>query len=113
MLVAVLMLNKKFSGDVTARSLVIGGHMITLIGVILACVFTLILMLIYVPELFQAAPTGQVLERRPANTNNLIFILLVNAFVANFAAGSFASIILPYTSKRNQKTEQGKDVVNL
>jgi hypothetical protein len=41
-----------------------------------------------------------------AKQTGLVFMLYMNAIIGNFAAGSFASIILPYAAKRNQKKDK-------
>ena len=110
MVVAVIALNKRYGGNATTRSLIVGGHVITIIGVVIACIIALILLMIYEPELFQSRNTGVVLEGKPANSGNLFFIIIISALVVNFAAGSFASFMFPYTVKRNQTTERGKNV---
>lgn len=113
MVVAILALNKNYGGNATTNSLMMTGHIITFIGVIAAALVTFVIMLIYVPEVFQKEPVGQLLERRPANSGTLLFATTLSVLVGNFSAGSFASIIIPYVTKRNQQTERGEEVIQI
>lgn len=86
------------------------GHVVTAIGIITSCIIAFILLMIFVPHLFGSGPAGRVLEQSPAQAQNgktdgLVLLLFMNAIVGNVAAGSFISVMLPYTMKRNQTKE--------
>ena len=49
------------------------------------------------PQLQESPPQMGHLNR------GLVFVLFMNAIVGNVSTGSFISILLPYTIKRNQK----------
>ncbi len=112
MMFAIIKLNKKYGENVKTNSLVLSGHIITLMGVGLTLLIMLLLILINMPEVFSSAPVQDpIVDNKPANTNTPLFMLMLSAIVGNFSAGSFPSIIIPYATKRNQKTERGTQVV--
>jgi hypothetical protein len=100
-------MNKTKNEDAGAVSLIIGGHIATVMGIVIACFLMLLIMMIAIPGFFHAEYAFKVLQRAPANTvsdntNGLRFMVLANAIVGNMSAGSFVSIIFPFTIKRNQ-----------
>ncbi len=113
MMYAVVALNKKFGENVKTNSLVLSGHIITLMGIGIALLLMLLLTFVYMPEIYSSAPVNDpIVDHRPANASKPLFMLMLSAFVGNFSAGSFPSIIIPYATKRNQKTERGNEVVS-
>jgi hypothetical protein len=75
------------------------------------------LLILYVPDIFGSGTSDTVMENSHittsgGRTDGLVFMLYMNAIIGNFAAGSFASIILPYTARRNQKKDKHSKVVN-
>lgn len=96
--------------NASTTSHLLTGHVVTVIGVILAVIISLIALSILVPGIFQSGQADQVLERAPAQvqgrkTNGLVFMVLMNAIVGNVSTGSFISIILAYYQKRDQTKE--------
>lgn len=106
---SLLALNRRYGGNGTTRTLITSGHVITVFAIVIAFVFCVILTLFMVPQLYRNGP-GNIVEGKPANLDNIVFLLLVSITVINFAAGSIPSIILPQTMKRNQTTERGENV---
>ncbi len=100
MIIAVLAFSRRFGGNVTTKSLLVSGHVITLMGVLIASIITLIMLLILIPELFKSAPSGEILERKPANSNNILFVLALNTIVGNF----FSRLVCVYDSALYCKT---------
>jgi hypothetical protein len=105
----VLRTNYKEKENINTSLSVVSGHLVATIGVVLSCIFAFILLNIHVPNLLSDGPV-KVLEQSPAQTQNgrtdgLALLLFMNAIIGNITAGSFASIILPYTMKRNQAKE--------
>jgi uncharacterized membrane protein HdeD (DUF308 family) len=102
--------NKKKREDASTSSMIIGGHIVTVLGIILSCIFSYVLIMFMIPGLFGSGETNTTVINAPAQldtgkTDGLIFMIFMNAIVGNVATGSFASIILPYTSKRDQTEE--------
>ena len=103
-------MNRTRNEDAGAVSLVIGGHITTVMGILIACLFMLLIMALVIPGFFHAGYAFKVLQKAPANivednTNGLRFMVVANAIVGNMSAGSFVSIIFPFTMKRNQMHE--------
>lgn len=87
------------------------GHITTGIGIILACLFSFIMLWIFIPDIFQPGMTDKVLKSAPANTvedktSGLAFMVFANAIVGNVSAGSFVSIVFPFSLKGNQTKER-------
>lgn len=102
--------NHRREGNASATSMVIAGHVTTVIGTILATLLGLLLLIIMVPGFFEAGDAGRVLQDEPANmpqgnTDGLGFIVVANAIFGNASMGSFVSLILAFTLKRNQARE--------
>lgn len=96
-------------------SLIAAGEKTVIIGIIAAGILSFLLLLLLVHGLLARGTPGKVLAGEPANTitdrtNGLDFMLIVNATIGNFVTGSFVSVILPPSLKRNQKTEKGTPV---
>ncbi|WP_153796339.1 hypothetical protein [Foetidibacter luteolus] len=105
--------NRRIGNNNTPVSLMlIAGHILTILSISVFCLIAFILITVYVPGLFSSGHAEKELVNAPANmvedkTNGLLFIVFMNAAFGNFSAGSFATIITAYISKRNQKSEQG------
>jgi hypothetical protein len=109
----VLVFSKKRGGNESTVAMVFESEMTTLIGVSTALIVSLVLLMLMVPGFFHAGMAGKQLTDEPANTihgktNGLIFKVIVLSILANFCFGSFASIIFPFSAKRNQ-TKDDKD----
>ena len=92
-------------------NIVAAGHITTIVGVFLTCIVALLLLMHYVPDLFENGISPKLLLKSPAQTsdgktNGLIFITFMNATIGNIAAGSFVSVILPYSARRNQTKDK-------
>jgi uncharacterized membrane protein len=96
-------------------SLIVSGEKTVLIGMVAAAVLSFILLLILVHGLIGTGTPSKVIAEKPANTvtdrtNGLDFMLIMNAFIGNFVTGSFVSVMLPASLKKNQKTDKGASV---
>ncbi len=110
--ISIISYNKKLGGNTRLTELVVAGHTITLIAIVISCLIILLLLFIYVPNIFDSLPAEKILKQAPANmgagkTDGLVFALFVNATMVNFIAGSFASIVTSVSAKGNQKSETG------
>ena len=109
----ILIFNKKQGGNESTTAMVFESHVTTVIGVFSALLGSLILLMIMVPGFFHAGMAEKQLTDAPANTihdktNGLDFKVFALAILANFSFGSFASIVFPFASKRNQ-TKDSRD----
>jgi len=105
--------NKKQSENESTVALVFISHMATIAGIIFSVVLSFLLLSLLVPGYLDQGNADQVMRQEPANvikdkTDGLSFQVFFAATVINFAVGSFAGIILPFYSKRNQ-TKDPKD----
>ncbi|MDB5191751.1 MAG: hypothetical protein JWQ96_1314 [Segetibacter sp.] len=109
MIVFMLAFNKKRRDLGVMTSLMEGGHIATVMGVILACLLSLLLLFIYAGGIFQSDGTTEaVLEDAPAQTtqgavSGMTLFLFMDAVIGNFSAGSFATIILAYYHRSNKR----------
>lgn len=92
-------------------AMLVAGHIATVIGIVISCLFCFILLVIYVPDIFQPGVTDKVLKHAPANTiedktSGLAFMIFANAIVGNFSAGFFVSIVFPFSLKGDQTKEK-------
>jgi len=109
----ILIFNRKRGANESTAAMVFESHVTTLIGVFAALLGCLILLMIMVPGFFQPGMADKQLTDAPANTirdktEGLNFKVFALAILANFSFGSFASIIFPFTAKRNQ-TKDNQD----
>jgi hypothetical protein len=98
-------------------SLIVSGEKTVLVGMVAAALLSFILLVILVHGLLGTGTPGKVITEKPANTitdrtNGLDFMLIMNALIGNFVTGSFVSVMLPASLKRNQKTEKGTHIKN-
>jgi hypothetical protein len=113
MVVVMLILSRQAHDDAGTGALLIAGHAITVFSIILICVITFILLLIYVPGLFSPGNTQKSLTQTPANmvydkTHGLMFVLYMNAVFGTGTAGSFASIVMSYSTRREQRGDKAE-----
>jgi len=120
-LLAIVFFMLKFSRrkgeDPSTQTMVAAGHITTITGIVISLIVAIIALFIFVPDLFASGQSDTVLENAPSQTgtgktHGLVFILLMNTIIGNLVAGSFPSIILPYTSKRDQTKDRKSEVLN-
>ena len=95
----------------STTSMVVAGHLVTIAGIVVACLASFIVLMIFVPEVLSSGKAHTLLQRAPATTrggktNGLVLILFMNAIIGNVVAGSFPSIIFAYTAKLNQTRDE-------
>jgi multisubunit Na+/H+ antiporter MnhC subunit len=109
----VLWFNKTKREDASTSSLVVAGHITTVIGIIISCIVSYLLLIMFVPGLFQGGEADVAAEGAPATvdtgkTDGLVFMIFMNAIVGNVAVGSFVALLLPYSAKRNQTKDSAE-----
>src|SRR5215216_2252648 len=90
--VTMIILSKKAGDNASTGYMLMAGHTITVMAIIIICIITFIVLLIYVPGLLHVGTTDKTLKQAPVNivedkTRGLLFILFVNAVVGTFSAG--------------------------
>ena len=83
------------------------GFGITLAGVIFSCIIILLLTLVFAPNVYHIGSSNEVLQQTPAaitkkNEHGLLFIMLANALIGNFCAGTFATIIAKSSAEKEK-----------
>lgn len=114
---SMLTFSKRREHDASTQNMIAAGHMTTLVGIIISCLVAVIAILIYIPDVFSSGVSDSALVDAPAQTGDgkthgLIFFVFMNATIGNFCGGSFASIIIPYTVRRNQTKDKKSRVLN-
>jgi hypothetical protein len=107
MWIHVLKDSKKRGNNESTVALVFASHVTTVAGVLLATLFSFILLATLVPGYLGSGMAEKQLIHEPANivrdkTDGLSFEVFMAATIINFSVGSFAGIILPFYAKRNQ-----------
>lgn len=105
--------NKNRKENANAGLMAFAGHITTVMGIIITCMVLLVLIMLLAPDAFSSSQqVNEIIEQAPAQlqgkNRGLLMILFMNAIVGNVSAGSFISIIMPYTVKRNQKGDASR-----
>jgi hypothetical protein len=99
--------NQAKGGNASTVSMVYASHIATIVGVILCCIMCFVFLSVLIPGYLSEGPAKVVSPDTPINeihdkTNGLSFRSFAGALILNFSFGSFASILFPFTIKRNQ-----------
>lgn len=99
---------KKNAGSIVMLA---AGHITTAAGILISCVLSLILLMIFVPSFLQPGGGAEVLENAPTTagstqSDSLAFMIISNAIIGNLSAGSFVSIVFPFALKSDQTKEK-------
>ena len=99
----------------TPVELIFESELITITAIILCCVISFILLVIFVPGYLGNGPAQKVLTGNPPSdvldkTNGLSLKIFMTAIIGNFSVGSFASILLPfYSTGRRRRDSAGEE----
>ena len=117
--IAIYMLNfnKRRGENASTQDMIAAGHIATAVGILVSIVVAIIVLLIFVPDIFKSTQSDEVLSNAPATTGNgkthgLVFMVFMNTIIGNLAAGSFASIILPISARKDQTKDTKSQVLN-
>lgn len=104
---------RRHIGHVTTIRLVVIGGKATFAGIVMACLISLLLLVIFEPGAFQSrASTTVALKDAPAQftgkNHGLSTILFINAVLGNMAASFFISLLIPFTIMKNQYSGKGE-----
>ncbi|HEX6192226.1 MAG TPA: hypothetical protein VFZ42_07675 [Chitinophagaceae bacterium] len=103
--------SKKRGDNESTVALVFNSHMVTIAGIIVACILCFIILSLAVPGYLGKGMADKVLTGEPANslkdkTDGLSLDVFMAATIINFSVGSFVSIIFPFYIKRNQTRDR-------
>lgn len=112
-----LSFSKKKGEDASTQTMVAAGHITTAVGIIISIIAAVVALLIFVPDIFNSGQSDSVLQNAPSQTgtgktHGLVFMLFMNTIIGNLVAGSFPSIILSYTAKKDQTKDRKSEVLN-
>jgi hypothetical protein len=112
-----LQFNKMKGENASTQTMVAAGHIATIIGIIISCIVAAIALPMFIPDIFGSAKSDEVLTDSPSQmgtgkTNGLVFILFMNAIIGNVCGGSFSSIMIPYSARKNQTKDKKSEVLN-
>ena len=104
--VFIILYNKKRKENAGTGTMIAAGHMVTVMGVIIACIISLVLFLL-MSDISHPLQQTDVLNNVPpqmesGKRNQFLLSLFVNAVIGNVSAGSFISLIISYAVKRDQ-----------
>jgi len=90
-------------------SMLIAAHLTTAIGTVLSMILATAMIALFQPDAVSSSSTA--LDAAPPNTQQgrpagWLLMVLINAFILNFSAGSFVSIISSYAGKINQTRDK-------
>jgi hypothetical protein len=103
--------NKQRKQNASSVSMLAAGHITTITGILISCVLCFVLLLLFVPGLFQPGIPEKVLTHSPANTihgktNGLGFMIFADGIFGNMSTGSFITIIYSFSLKGDQTKEK-------
>lgn len=109
--------NKSKGENASTQTMMAAGHIATVIGIVISCIVAVIVLTIFIPDIFSGGKADTVLEDAPSQTgtgktNGLVFILFMNAIIGNVCGGSFSSILIPYSARKNQTKDRKSSVLN-
>jgi hypothetical protein len=112
-----LVFNKGQRENASTQTMMATGHIATIVGIIISCIVAVIALVIFIPDVFGSGISNKAMEDAPAqtgtgNTHGLVFFVFMNATIGNFCGGSFSSILIPYSARKNQTKDKRSEVVN-
>jgi hypothetical protein len=112
-----LVFNKSQRENASTQTMMAAGHIATIIGIIISCIVAAIALVTFIPDIFNSGLSERAMEDAPAwtgagKTHGLVFFVFMNATIGNFCGGSFSSILIPYSARRNQTKDKKSEVLN-
>ncbi len=104
LLVSGYFVNKKLNDYASLRSMIIAGVKVIFSSILLICVLTTILAFAI------RGNSSAVVKSAPDTTDNLYYMLPLNAVLVNLLMGSFAVVVGAFTLKQNQKNARGQEI---
>jgi len=103
--------NKRRNENASTGTMLAAGLIATATGVIISVLLSFILILFFVHGFLNEPVPDRVLHAEPSNvikdkTEGLAFMIFMAATVGNFSAGSFVTILFPFSLKKDQTKEK-------
>lgn len=91
-------------------AMITAGMLTCVMGILIAFILCWVLVFAMVPGLFHTGVADKTLAGAPASTigtktHGLLFMIFMSVFVGNFSVGLFASMVFPFTLRKNQTQE--------
>ncbi|GAC1450198.1 MAG: hypothetical protein NVSMB7_12390 [Chitinophagaceae bacterium] len=104
---------KKHESDIGTIRLVVIGAKTAVAGIVIACIMSFLLLLIFVPQIFRPEPISHLyLHHSPGQFSgkNRGFgsILFFNAILGNAGASFFISLLIPFSVMKNLYSDERK-----
>jgi uncharacterized membrane protein YvbJ len=120
--VFIILFNKKRKENASTETMIVAGHIVTIIGTVIACIIILLLFL-FMSDISHPLQQTDVLSNAPPQMESgkrkqFLLSLFMNAVIGNVSVGAFISLILSYAAKRDQtgssatKTPHEPEVLN-
>lgn len=112
-----LAFNKDQRENASTQTMMAAGHMTTIFGIVISCIVAAVALAIFIPDLFSSGVSDKALGDAPSQTgtgktHGLILFVFMNATIGNFCGGSFSSILIPYSARKNQTKDKRSEVLN-
>jgi hypothetical protein len=103
--------NAKRDENAGTLAMLTASSITTIMGTIMALIFSLILLVVFIPGLLSSGSPAKHLINEPANsiqgkTDGLVFMIIANSVIGNVSCGLFAAIIFPFSLKGDQTKEK-------
>jgi len=103
----VILFNKKRKENARTATIIAAGNIVTVLGVIIACVISLFLFL-FMSDVSHPLQQADVLNNAPpqmesGKRNQFMLSLFMNAIIGNASVGFFISLIISYAARHDQK----------
>ncbi|MEP6746132.1 MAG: hypothetical protein ABJB86_00320 [Bacteroidota bacterium] len=104
---------KKHESDIGTIRLVVVGAKTAVAGIIIACILCLLMLFIFVPQIFRPESVSHIqLQRSPAQfagkNQGFGAILFLNVILGNAGASFFISLLIPFSVMKNLYPDEKK-----
>lgn len=112
-LVFLIFFNNRRDENASTQTMMGAGHIVTIMGMIIAFIIAVIAVLIMVPSAYGLGDSNSNLMSAPTSmdrelNNGLLFVLFADTILGNLSAGSALSLIVGYAIKRDQMKDKAK-----
>ena len=112
-IVHTIFFNKVKGEGATTATRIFSSFVVTMMGGIIACIISFILLIVMVPDYLGKGPAGKESANTPANevfdkTNGLSFRIFMGASLMNITFGSFVSILYPFSIRKDPEKDEGE-----
>lgn len=92
-------------------SMLIAGHLTTIVGVIVSCILVVFAVLIFSPRMSVWVPVDNIVSNAPPTMQphhrwSLLIMVLLATAICNVAVGFFISLIMSFAAKQDQTNDK-------